>query len=95
MKVRRDVENITQSHILMVPATAEEDSQNKMWSGYMKEAGEYDKRMVEDWKEDAMGLLVFVRTIPLIRCGCDINYRNRPDFFLQPSRPSSSKVPRS
>ena len=38
--VRRDVENITQSYILMkLPATAGEYSLNEMWSGCMKGAG--------------------------------------------------------
>lgn len=32
-----------------------------MWSTYLKIFDEYDKRITSAWKEDANGLLVFVR----------------------------------
>jgi Family of unknown function (DUF6535) len=44
----------------MTPPTVQEDSANKMWPTYMKEATEYDKHMTDGWKEGAMGPLVFV-----------------------------------
>jgi len=50
----------------MTSVIAQEDSVNKMWSEYMKEAGEYDKLMINGWKDGAIGLLVFVSTDPLI-----------------------------
>ena len=54
------------SHVLITSVIAQEDSVNKMWSEYMKEAGEYDKLMINGWKDGAIGLLVFVSTDPLI-----------------------------
>jgi len=45
------------------PATAQNESEKKMWTEYMKEAERYDIRAAESWKEDSNGLLVFVRPI--------------------------------
>ncbi|KAF8474395.1 hypothetical protein DFH94DRAFT_695460 [Russula ochroleuca] len=36
-----------------------EDLVNEMWSGYLKNVDEYDKRVTDGWKEDANGVLVF------------------------------------
>jgi NAD(P)H-dependent FMN reductase len=44
----------------MTPATAQEDTINKMWSEYMKESGEYDKRVTDVWRKDASDILIFV-----------------------------------
>ena len=35
---------------------------------YMEMATEEDKKMVEDWKADADGILIFVRHYPSIWC---------------------------
>ena len=35
---------------------------------YMEMATEEDKKLVEDWKADADGILIFVRLYPLIWC---------------------------
>jgi len=53
----------------MTPATAQEDSINKMWSAYMKESGEYDKRVTDVWRKDASDILIFVRPNTLCQCG--------------------------
>jgi hypothetical protein len=37
-----------------------EDSENDMWSEYLKIVDEYDKRLTDRWKEDTKGVLVFV-----------------------------------
>lgn len=47
--------------------TVQEDSANKMWSTYMKEAVEYDKITTDAWREDAKGLLVFVSPNPAVQ----------------------------
>ena len=44
----------------MTPVAAQEDSRNKMWSGYMKEAGDDDKLMTDGWRGDTSGVLFFV-----------------------------------
>ena len=51
---------------LTTTATVQDDSVSKMWTTYMKEAGEYDKVMTSTWKADLVGLLVFVSINPLI-----------------------------
>ena len=35
---------------------------------YLEMVTEADKKMVEDWKADANGILIFVRLYPLIGC---------------------------
>jgi hypothetical protein len=35
---------------------------------YLEMATEEDKKMVENWKADADGILIFVRLYPLILC---------------------------
>ncbi|KAH9962314.1 hypothetical protein BGW80DRAFT_1132254, partial [Lactifluus volemus] len=43
-----------------------EKSENEMWSKYMLEAREYDKRVTDAWKEDASGVLVFTGLFSVI-----------------------------
>ncbi|KAI0276870.1 hypothetical protein BGY98DRAFT_1097873 [Russula aff. rugulosa BPL654] len=38
---------------------AQEDSTNKMWSAYMMESGEYDKRVTDVWRKDTSDILIF------------------------------------
>ncbi|KAH9074296.1 hypothetical protein EDB83DRAFT_2356101 [Lactarius deliciosus] len=38
---------------------AREDSENKMWSGYMEVADKHDTRVSDIWKDNANGVLVF------------------------------------
>jgi hypothetical protein len=37
-----------------------EDLVNEMWSEYLKNVDDYDKRLTDGWKDDANGVLVFV-----------------------------------
>ena len=46
--------------LLTTPATVQEDSMNKMWSSYMKEAEEYDKRVTDVWRKDTSNVLNYV-----------------------------------
>jgi uncharacterized membrane protein len=48
-----------------VPYTAaeNEESSANLWSVYISEAERYDKALVESWKEDMTGLLIFVRCL--------------------------------
>ena len=39
---------------------------NKMWSKYMKNVDDYDKRLTDGWKGDAKGVLVFVSLHQLV-----------------------------
>ncbi|KAI9432113.1 hypothetical protein H4582DRAFT_1128922 [Lactarius indigo] len=43
----------------MTRATARENSENEMWSGYMEEADKYDTLATDLWKYNADGVLVF------------------------------------
>jgi hypothetical protein len=40
-----------------------EDPSDKIWSVYISEAERYDKMLVESWKQDMDGILIFVRTV--------------------------------
>ena len=44
------------------------DGSGHIFSMYMEIATEEDKKMVEEWKADADGILIFVRLYPLILC---------------------------
>ena len=46
---------------------------------YMEMATEEDKKMVEDWKADADGILIFVRPLPLNWCLTRLN-GHRPAY---------------
>jgi hypothetical protein len=35
----------------------------KLWAVYVSEAEKYDKALVETWKSDMEGLLIFVRNV--------------------------------
>jgi hypothetical protein len=56
MKVRLTAEKVILCHD---SATVPEEV-NEMWSEYMKNVDDYDKRFTEGWKEDSNGVLVFV-----------------------------------
>jgi hypothetical protein len=64
--------DLANSTLLTTPAIVQDDSVNKTWSTYMEVAREYDKRMATTWKEDSMGLLVFVSTNPVIQLNAGI-----------------------
>jgi hypothetical protein len=42
-------------------STAQEDSEKEMWTTYLEEVKDPDKRITDAWKEDADALVVFVR----------------------------------
>jgi hypothetical protein len=44
------------------------DGSGQVFSMYMEMATEEDKKMVENWKADADGILIFVRLYYLIPC---------------------------
>ena len=46
------------------------DGSGHIFSMYLEMATEEDKKMVEDWKADADGILIFVRLYPPISCFC-------------------------
>jgi hypothetical protein len=68
--------------------TGREDSAAKMWSAYLVEAERHDQRISDGWKDDANGLLIFVRPNPLIPCDCRTDKFKRPGCSQQPSEPS-------
>jgi hypothetical protein len=82
-------------HLTIPSAATHEDSVNKMWSAYMGEAKEYDKRTSDAWKEDAKGVLAFVSPNPPIPCGYHSDKLKRPVRSPQPSEPSSLKATKS
>ena len=44
------------------------DGSGHIFSMYLEMATEEDKKLVEDWKADADGILIFVRLEPLVWC---------------------------
>jgi hypothetical protein len=50
----------------VTPPTAQEDSIDKMWSTYLKEASEHDKLVTDLWRKDISGVLFFVSSNSLI-----------------------------
>ena len=44
----------------MTLITGHEDSENDMWSEYLKIVDEYDKKLIESWNDHANSILVFV-----------------------------------
>lgn len=54
------------SNLITTPATAQEDSVDKIWSAYMKEASEHDKFVTEVWRKDTTSVLFFVSSSPPI-----------------------------
>jgi hypothetical protein len=41
--------------------TSEEAAASKLWAVYVAQAQKYDKSLVESWKSDMEGMLIFVR----------------------------------
>jgi hypothetical protein len=60
-KVRILTANIVPLMTPVSTATAQNASEKKMWTEYMKETEKYDSSAAEAWKEDSEGILVFVR----------------------------------
>lgn len=44
------------------------DGSGPIFLMYLEMAGEEDKKMVEDWKADADGILIFVSFHPIVSC---------------------------
>jgi hypothetical protein len=61
MKVRLPTANIVPKITPVFTATAQNASEKKLWTEYMKEAEKYDGEAAEAWKGDSEGTLVFVR----------------------------------
>jgi hypothetical protein len=71
------------------------DSVTKMWSAYLVEAEKHDQRISDGWRDDANGVLIFVRPGPLIPYNRPIDKFKRPGCSQQPSEPSSLKATKS
>ena len=50
----------------MTFVTVHEDSVNEMWSEYLNTVNDYDRRLTENWREDANGVLWFVSPHQLV-----------------------------
>ena len=50
----------------MTPVIVHEERVNEMWSEYLENVIDYDKRLTDGWKDDAKGVLVFVSLHPLV-----------------------------
>jgi len=61
MKVRLLTANIVPQMTPVFTATAQNASEKKMWTEYMKEAEKYDSDAASAWKGDSESTLVFVR----------------------------------
>jgi len=57
----------TISHVLIRTSHSDgdnyDDPSSKLWSVYVSEALQYDKALIESWKGDMDGILIFVRSI--------------------------------
>ena len=82
------------STLTVTSTTGQKDSDKEMWTIYMKQVKEYDKRMTVAWKEDANGILVFVSRSLLIPPSIAITAK-RPVFSLRPSAHLSSNSTKS
>ncbi|KAJ6545500.1 hypothetical protein B0H19DRAFT_955735, partial [Mycena capillaripes] len=51
----------------------------KLWAVYVSEAEKYDRGLVESWKSDMEGLLIFVRAL---HSGCDRDSTHNPQAAL-------------
>ena len=76
----------------MTLVIVQEDLVNEMWSEYLKNVDDYDKRLTDGWKDDANGVLVFVSLRLLVPVSITDNLGARPVFSPQLSHPSSSKA---
>ena len=70
----------------------QEDLVNEMWSEYLKNVDDYDKRLTDGWKDDANGVLVFVSLRLLVPVSITDDLGARQVFSPQLSHPSSSKA---
>lgn len=82
------------STLIVTSTTGQEDSEKAMWTIYMKQVKEYDKRMTAAWKEDANGILVFVGRSLLITLFIVITAK-RLVFSLRPLAHLSSNSTKS
>src|SRR6266851_1868453 len=80
--------------LTVTSTTGREESEKEMWTIYIKQVKEYDKRMADAWKEDARGILVFVSRSLLIPPSIAITAK-RPVFSLRPSAHLSSNSTKS
>ena len=80
--------------LTVTSTTGRGDSETEMWSTYMEQVKEYDKRMTDSWKEDATGILAFVSRSLLITPSIAITAK-RPVFSLRQSAHLSSNSTKS
>jgi hypothetical protein len=64
MKVRLRTEKVTLLYVMTLVIV--QHQVNEMWSEYLENVDDYDKRLTEGWKDDANGVLVFVSSIRLL-----------------------------
>ena len=80
----------------MTSVIVHEEMVNEMWSEYLENVDDYDKRLTDGWKDDANGVLVFVSLHPLAPVSIKVMIWE-PDrsFSPQLSHPSSLKATNS
>src|ERR1700761_5383355 len=78
--------NDSQDHDL-----SEEAAASKLWAVYVSEAEKYDKSLVESWKSDMEGMLIFVSALCANRTYVEWRLSRRV-FSLQVLRPLSSRA---
>jgi hypothetical protein len=57
-----------------------------MWSEYLKNVDDYDKRLTEGWKDDANGVLVFVSLHLLVPVSITVTIWEPDRSFLRNRR---------
>jgi hypothetical protein len=81
-------------NLTRVPDEKHADSSDGLWSIYLTEAEKRDTEVIEKWKSDTNGILVFVSPVPvpLVHVRRLKSARSRLVYSPPPSRPSLSKA---
>ncbi len=83
MKVRLRTEKVT---LVMTLVIVHEDQVNEMWSEYLKNVDDYDKRLTDGWKDDVNGVLVFVSLHLLVPVSITVTIWEPDRSFLRNCR---------
>jgi hypothetical protein len=63
-----------------------EDLVDKMWFKYLKNVNDYDERLIDGWKSDANGVLVFVSLYLLVPVSITVTIWEPDRSFLRNRR---------
>jgi hypothetical protein len=67
-----------------IPLGTRDAGAAELWSIYLSQAEMYDKALVESWRDDMQGILIFVRESPSYRSYYTDPTLYRPGFSPRP-----------